>query len=43
MWSSAETDCRNILAPNGGLVAIESAAEWDFLRVALETYGFGTH
>ncbi|KAJ6636541.1 Vitrin, partial [Pseudolycoriella hygida] len=42
IWSSADADCRFQLGPNATLVAIESLDEWEFLRVMLENYGFGT-
>ncbi|KAJ6636542.1 C-type lectin domain family 4 member A [Pseudolycoriella hygida] len=42
IWSSADTDCKNQLGGLGHLVAIETEAEWDFLTIALENYGFGT-
>lgn len=42
MWSAANIDCLIQLGGNGHLVAIETEAEWDFLTVALENYGFGT-
>ncbi|KAJ6617132.1 Lithostathine-2, partial [Pseudolycoriella hygida] len=38
----ASNDCQNQLGGAGHLVAIETSAEWDFLTVALESYGFGT-
>ncbi|KAJ6634302.1 Lithostathine [Pseudolycoriella hygida] len=41
-WTTADEDCKNILGPNGALLSIDSIAEWEFLRVALESYGFGT-
>lgn len=41
MWSSAEIDCRNQLG--GSLLAVETEAEWEFLKVALESFGFGMY
>jgi len=42
IWASADADCRLQLGPNATLVAVESEQEWEFLRVVLENYGFGT-
>lgn len=41
VWSDAYEDCMRSLGPNGGLVAVETMEEWEFLKVTLENYGFG--
>jgi len=41
-WSVAEEDCANMFGTNAALLAIDTIAEWEFLRIVLEQYGSGT-